>query len=126
MGYNSSFSLPPVLGVSCSSIAAMRFVSALIFSSESGDGADVDCARSSEFVIRDGAGAVYVFSYERVYGSIRYAIITGLPFWNDLMYIKFSAKQSATDNPVPPIGTFPMSNGDCIEYTLPWGDGNIC
>jgi hypothetical protein len=42
------------------------------------------------------------------------------------MYKIYSGKQRATDKPVLPIGTLPISIGDEIEYTLPWGWGNIC
>ena len=101
LGYSKPSNLPPLGVVSWFSLAS-RVASRLSSSVFSTLDAGVDAFVSS------GASPFWK-------GETRYVIIMGLPFWNDLMYITFSLRHRATERPVLPIGTLPISIGELME-----------
>lgn len=92
MGYSKPSNFPPVV------------VSEFSFSSI----ADRRLAKSFYGL---GAGASFSSFWK---GTMRYDMIMGCPFWKDLIYIRLSARQIATDRPVLPMGTLPISSGELM------------
>ena len=98
LDYSRSLNLPP------------GFVSLLSLSSRAASLCSVAVAWSAAVLIFASFGSSFLLN-----GAMRYVIMTGLPFWNDLIYMTFSGKQSATERPVLPMGTLPISIGLFIE-----------
>ena len=102
LGYSKPSNLPPV-GV----VSWLILVSRLAMRESSSELGSTLGAAAGVFV----SSGVSPFWYEET----RYVIMMGFPFWNDLIYITFSLRQSATERPVLPIGTLPISIGELIE-----------